>query len=332
LSLIKAPAIPATHVLPFVEMAVRKHLPEVDILAALGMRRSDLSDPHATVTVDAAVRAFERARALVGDPAIGWYAGLEMSATAHGYLGFAAMSAATLGEAIALVVQYASIRTSVFSFTLEVDGSVASLVVHEHADFGTARDIVLLTLLVGIWQVGNHILGREVRESTVRLALPHPGYGERLRSLVPRVFFDQPAHRLAFDASLLGARLTTANEASLRLSLDQCERLRTSASPLADRVRSLVFDAKGAVRTLEEVAALLHLSPRTLRRHLVQEQVSFAEVVEAERYARATLLLRSRELSLGQIANRLGYGSVRSFARAFQRWSGVSPGEARGGD
>ncbi len=329
MTLIRPGHVPASHVLPFVDMAVRKGLPEVDILASLGASRQGLCDPHATVTVDGLVRALERMRALVGDPAIGWHAGREMSATAHGYLGFAFMSSATLADAIELLVRYGPIRTSVFSFALEVEGGVASLIVLEHADLGTARDIVLLMLLVGMWQIGDHVLGREIRESTVRLAVAQPAYHERLRGLVPRVYFGQETNRLVFDAALLGARLTTSDEASLRLAREQCERLRASASSLADRVRALVFDTKGSVRTLEDVAALLHLSPRTLRRHLVEEQVSFAKLLDDERYARANLLLKSRELSLGEVAQRLGYGSVRSFARAYERWSGVAPSEAR---
>jgi transcriptional regulator GlxA family with amidase domain len=76
---------------------------------------------------------------------------------------------------------------------------------------------------------------------------------------------------------------------------------------------------------------MLRLTARTLRRRLVEEGASFAELVELERYARATLLLRCRELSLEEVAGRLGYGSARSFARAFHRWSGTTPLAARGG-
>ena len=49
----------------------------------------------------------ERARALTGEPALALYLGLSMRASAHGYLGFAAMSAATVGEALELAARFA---------------------------------------------------------------------------------------------------------------------------------------------------------------------------------------------------------------------------------
>ncbi len=77
------------------------------------------------------------------------------------------------------------------------------------------------------------------------------------------------------------------------------------------------------------MATALHVSPRTLKRQLAAEGVSFSALIEKERRERATILLASPALSIKMVAERLGYSNVANFSRAFERWTGKSPGEAR---
>ena len=46
------------------------------------------------------------------------------------------------------------IVTTALGLRLRIEGREASLVVEEHGDFGSARDIVLLSVLIGIWRAG----------------------------------------------------------------------------------------------------------------------------------------------------------------------------------
>ena len=43
-------------------------------------------------------------------------------------------------------------------------------------------------------------------------------------------------------------------------------------------------------------------------------------------------MLRNADLSVGEIATRLGYRSPANFTRPFRNWVGVSPGAYRKGD
>jgi AraC-like DNA-binding protein len=80
---------------------------------------------------------------------------------------------------------------------------------------------------------------------------------------------------------------------------------------------------------LEEVAAAMNRSPRTLKRQLGAQSVSFSALRDDELRKRAAVLLRLPDLSLEQIARRLGYSNVANFERAFQRWTGSSPASQR---
>jgi AraC-like DNA-binding protein len=324
--------LPANHALHVVEFVRRYGFPDRELLADLGLSRDDLADPHLTVPLPDAVALIERARTLTGEPALGFYLGLQMSASVHGYLGFAAMSAPTLRDALELVVQYAPIRTTLLGLRLDVTTTDAAIVVEELADLGSARDVVVIALLVGLWQIGNVLLGREVRDSTVDFVFPEPDYYARFKHTNPRARFERSANRLVFDPRLLDAPLVSADPASLRLAKDQCERLldaSSSRSPVVERVRRLVLRRDTGVRSFEELAAAMHLSPRTLRRRLATAKVSFSQLLEEARRDKALLLLRSPELTPKDVAERVGYSDVANFTRAFRRWTGRTPAAYR---
>jgi AraC-like DNA-binding protein len=73
------------------------------------------------------------------------------------------------------------------------------------------------------------------------------------------------------------------------------------------------------------------MSPRTLKRRLDESSLRFTELLEKARRERALLLLRSPELSLDDVAARLGYSTVSNFTRAFRRWTGFTPSVYRRG-
>ncbi len=324
--------LPGSHFLHLLEVVRRWGVADDDLLADLGFTAETLVDPHFSVPLPAIITLIERARKLTGEPALGFYLGLQMSISAHGYLGFAAMSAPTLRDALTLACLYAPIRTTSLVLHLDVSPTTAALVIDEQVDLGSARDVLLLSLLVGIWRIGNTLLGREVTESVLDVTFPEPDYYARFRRMNPRVRFARDANRLVFDASLLDARLVSADPAALRLAQEQCERMLESVgsgSPVVEHVRRLVLRRHAGVRSFEELAAAVRVSPRTLRRRLADARVSFSTLLDEARRDRALLLLRSRGVSTKDVAERVGYSNVANFMRAFRRWTGQTPADYR---
>ena len=81
-------------------------------------------------------------------------------------------------------------------------------------------------------------------------------------------------------------------------------------------------------RTVDEMAAALRMSPRSLQRLLAREGTSYFQITEGVRIDRAKRLLQTAH-SLDDIAAQLGYSDARSFRRAFKRWTHCSPAEYR---
>ena len=80
---------------------------------------------------------------------------------------------------------------------------------------------------------------------------------------------------------------------------------------------------------MNELANDLHISVRTMIRHLEQQATSYRQIIDDIQKARATELLQVSEMKISEISNRLGYSDAANFGRAFRRWFGVSPGQYR---
>jgi AraC-like DNA-binding protein len=321
-----------SHVHHLIEMVKRWDVPATDLLAGAGIEAGVLANPHARISVPLLAALVERARHLTGEPALGLHIGLNTRPTLFGKLGFAVMSASTIREAIETSIRFGSLVTTAISVRLRTNGRCAELIVDEHADFGSARDIFLLTTLVGLYEVSRFLTQRTLSTSVIDVALPEPAYVDRLAGCGLRFRFDRPVSRLAFDARSLELPYTMPDPVAAKLAREQCQEeldARGLGAELTAQVRGLLFDPEVGFRSLEEVAAAMNRSPRTLKRQLGAQRVSFSALREDELRKRAATLLRSPDLSLDQIATRLGYANVTSFERAFQRWTGVSPASQR---
>lgn len=97
---------------------------------------------------------------------------------------------------------------------------------------------------------------------------------------------------------------------------------------VATAVRSMLIQTLPSGRTDQDtVARRLHRSRSTLQRQLSAEGTSYREILESTRRALAERYLAAGDYSQVQIAFMTGFGDQSNFARAFKRWTGVTPGE-----
>jgi AraC-like DNA-binding protein len=323
--------VPIALLLRLVELVKRWHIPADELLSEVGLSEKTLEDPPDRLPVATMCALLQRARVLTGEPGLGYYLGLQHRVSIYGYLGFAALSAASLREALELAVQFAPVFSTALAISLRVEGSAASLCVEEHADLGPARDIVLISMLLGLREVGCALTGRNL-QGDFELVVPEPAYYPRFADLAPNWRFGQPMNRMLFDAGSLDLPIVTADRAACRLARKLCERALDELgfdAGLADRVRRLLASYEGGFPSFAQVAAHIHLSPRTLKRRLAAQGLSFSALIDRERREKALDLLRSSRLSIEDVAERLDYTAASSFVRAFHRWTGKTPAAYR---
>lgn len=99
-----------------------------------------------------------------------------------------------------------------------------------------------------------------------------------------------------------------------------------------DRVRSVLLEMlPSGQSSIEEVAQRLAVSKRSLQRRLSAEASSYQLVINGVREELAQHYLANPELSSGEISFLLGFQDGNSFIRAFNTWTGITPGEYRKG-
>lgn len=80
---------------------------------------------------------------------------------------------------------------------------------------------------------------------------------------------------------------------------------------------------------LENIALTLNMTPRTLQRKLQDENTNYRELSDSIRYELASTLLKHKELTITEIAFKLGFGELKAFRKAFKQWSGQTPAAYR---
>jgi len=99
---------------------------------------------------------------------------------------------------------------------------------------------------------------------------------------------------------------------------------------ISDAIVSAIRDGVALGRgDLAFVARRLHLSARTLQRKIAEAGMSFRALRDETRFELAQSILAQKDLSIGEIAYRLGYSETAAFTRAFARRFGKSPRGAR---
>jgi AraC-like DNA-binding protein len=324
------PYFPGAQVLQLLELLKHWRIDATELLEDTGLDPSQLEEPNARVPFAVYNQLMSRARKLTGEPALGIFLGLQRRVSMYGFLGFAAMSASTLGEVMELAVRFSPTVSTAIKLSLHKEGELTALRIEECCDPGECRDVAVLALIVGMSQMGRALTGHELA-GEAHLAIPRPSYADRFPEVLARVRFDQPVTQLVFQSKALELPLVAPDRAGLRLAREQCERVLRDHGldgGIVERVRGLMATPQGML-SLEEVATRLRMSARTLKRRLAAQGVSYSELLERERCQRARLLLCSSQLSLLEITERLGYSTLPNFARAFRRWTGETPAAYR---
>ena len=77
----------------------------------------------------------------------------------------------------------------------------------------------------------------------------------------------------------------------------------------------------------DSVANRLYRSTSTLQRQLTAEGTNYRDILETTRRSLAEHYLREGNYSQAEIAFMIGFSDQSNFARAFKRWTGMSPGQ-----
>lgn len=178
------------------------------------------------------------------------------------------------------------------------------------------------------------LVGQRIPLLEVRFDYPEPAntaeYDLMFRCPVR---FDAPHCALVMDAATLDAAVVQT-PTTLRAHLQRAPLewfMRPTYQAACSRSVGDLLQQDGVFRDLaiEEVAAALHLTERTLRRRLAAEGTRFQALKDGLRRDLAIYRLNQAVLSISEIAHSLGFSEPSAFTRAFRQWTGEAPSTYR---
>lgn len=327
--------IPVNYVRNLLELTQEAGLDTGRLLARVGLDREAVYSAEPALRFDQFRRVMEGARSLSGDPAIGLALGRQLTVNAHGLLGYAAISSADLGEALELLERYFRTRTRLCLPRLRAQPRWVRFCLAEPYDLGDIREPYLEVVTAALVGGLRYLLGDRFCGATLELPYPAPSHAARYTEVLGMpVTFGKPVAALRFPARLMNERFALADPASRSMAARRCEeelRRLEIDQDWASRVRSRLMQAEGMLPSLEQLAGSFHLTSRTLRRHLAALGVSYRNLLEEVRMARAVRYLAANH-PVQKVADLLGYADPSNFTRAFRRWTGHPPSYYRAGD
>jgi len=315
------------------ELAVERGLTVHEALAGTGLDMAALADPLLEIHSSQEQRLIENLVDNLGnDSGVALEAGSRYRLELFGMLGFALMNGRTLREIVELSLRYQDLV-----FTLA------------RCDLGSGRGMTFIRIDVTELPAKIHRFVVEHLISSVWVAMTNLGgkppslYIEVTHAKPPnlaanrQLFCGEPTfgaseNRIGFSDTYLDRPRLQIDPSALEACEEYCRSLltrRRSQLGIAGVVSQRLVRASGGMPTMAMIASDLNVSVRTLRRALAAEGKSFRALDEKARRQRAEELLTTSQLSVDQIAGRLGYTSSGSLVRAFRRWYGCPPGTWR---
>lgn len=147
------------------------------------------------------------------------------------------------------------------------------------------------------------------------------------------VRFRQAIVRICYPLELLQQGIPRADPVLLELLIEQAEAKLQAVDPHEGDLRKqrqmlLGLIPTGRVR-IEDLAEQNGMSTRSLQRRLAASGSSFQALLDGTRQHLAKQYLGKAGLSIQEVAALLGYQEQSSFTRAFQQWTGETPGHFR---
>jgi AraC-like DNA-binding protein len=298
-----------------------------------GIQKSEIFDPNARVSAAQVDRVIAEAMAEIRDPFFGLREADYFRPAHLGSLGFAWLASTNLLEAFRRLNRYAKVINDKLEIALEEGAPTIRISVREHRPSADPyqRDAGCLAVLV---RMCRFLCGDGWNPVHVSVAHPEPPDASYFYAYFRcPVMFGAEANALEIDSQQAVERIAGANEYLAQLNDHIVVRYiaHRSREDIVSRVRAAVLDSLGDGQTTEKaVAAQLNMSARQLNRRLKEKNTSFRNLLVECRRELAEQYLSDSSLSLTEISYLLGFSESSSFSRAYRRWTGRSPTQARG--
>ncbi|MBU9456347.1 AraC family transcriptional regulator [Burkholderia multivorans] len=309
--------------------------PEVSLKGS-GVTIDDLGNAFARTSVSQYLIVCENAMALSRTPSIAFEVGARLHLSAYGIYGYALMSCTSLREYFRLAVKYRRLTTpSVAIEFVEKPDAVSC----RFPDIFVANPPPRLRQFLIEQQASvtvTHVqeaAGGRCPPLEARFSYSAPAHADIYPTYLGcPCYFDQPECELVYDNTMLDRTPQMAHTLTSVLVQEMCDKLLGQAmegNGLSRNVYRVLMSKPGEFPSSDEVARMLNMTGRTLRRRLQDEGTSFQAIVDDVRCSLAREYLKDTRMNTSDIAMLLGFSDGANFRRALKRWTGKTVNDLR---
>ncbi len=306
-------------------------------LADYGFNYPEDSNPDKRVSISTMAVMWDKAAELTGDEEFGLKAGTFITPTTFSALGMALWSSCSVRDMLQCWCRYLHMFSTAAEMTIVEEAGKLTVLTHQYPDEdgnSPASIYALDATLSALHSMGRSHYSLNLAPLAVELSRPRPKNPEHYEDFFGcPVSFDNPTIKLVYDLEEISRPIPGGNpqlaQATEKLVVEYLGRMQlqpANTQSLLPQVRQALFELlpRGEAN-LDDVAAQLHVSPRTLHRKLDEQGTNFRQLLEEVRKQLALDYIGQPHLSIGEISFLLGFASNSNFSRAFKRWTGQSP-------
>ena len=299
------------------------------VFARAGIELAILRDPENRLSFLQIGRLLQACVEATGREHFGLLIGQQFTLPSLGVLGELMRNCATLRDALRMAALHLEIHDrGAVSLAVDVDERQAALGYTLLAGDIPAAGQILDGAIAMQHLLLRELAGRSWKPLRIQLSHGRPAKAAPYTGFFgTRVEFDAPYSGIVFDSHWLDHPIAGADPQAYAAIVATIEAAASrDSAPLTAQVRrALLAMTFTGTASMANVARLFDLSPRTLRRRLVEEGSRERDIGAGVRRELSLHLLRNTDLPVSEVAAMLCYSDLTVFSRAFRGWTGESP-------